>query len=583
MQSFLQYLLPPCLPSRGRKGAAAASTEPAARTAKPALSACLLTLLAASAFAQTASFPKPDYFRQVFERTHTRVELMNPARLKDFVVNGKFELSLKDYLELVMANNTDIQVTYLSVETPRNNITAAYGAWDPTAVASFSSTRVTSVATNPSQAVDASLGSTSKSLYQPFSLSYNQLLDSGTSYQVSFGGAKDSFSNSYSSYNPSITSSMSFQVSQSLIRNRGRYVNRIPLMTAQSTYKRAEYNLRANLLGWVNNAEGVYWKLVSARENVRVQEKARDTAKANLDFVQKQLDLGAVSPLDIYNPQGQLAGAELSLSQAKFALQQAEDALRHQIGVDLDPDLRSLPVEVTEAVDLSMTGIDLDPEREVQKALVNNPSVKAATQALDIDDLGIRSAHNGLLPDLSFTASYAGAGQGGIYTSSGAALLGGGPAVVVPGGLGDALGQMFGLNNPTYMGSVKLTLPIRSRTASMNLANALVAKKTDALNLRNVEQSTRLSVLTAISTVNGAVESLRLAKIQEDLQHKNYDAEVEKYTLGTDINQNVVIALQNWVVAQSAVVSAQVNLRMSILNLYTQTGELLDERGIIVK
>jgi len=36
-------------------------------------------------------------------------------------------------------------------------------------------------------------------------------------------------------------------------------------------------------------------------------------------------------------------------------------------------------------------------------------------------------------------------------------------------------------------------------------------------------------------------------------------------------------------VAQSAVVTAQVNLRTSILNLYTQTGELLDERGIIVK
>jgi outer membrane protein TolC len=544
---------------------------------------CLTLFLSASAAAQTVSFPKPDYFRQVFERTRTKVELMDPVKLKDFVADGKFELSLKDYLELVMANNTDIQVTFLSVETPRNNITAAYGVWDPLGTASFSSTRTTSPATNPSQAENASLGSTSKSLAQPLSLGYSQVLDSGTSYQVSFGGAKYSYNNSYSSYNPSITSSMSFAVTQNLIRNRGRYVNRIPLMTAQSTYKRAEFNLRANLLSWVNNAESMYWRVVSARENVRVQEKARDTAKSNLDFVQKQLDLGAVSPLDIYNPQGQLAGAELQLSQAKFALEQAEDALRHQIGVDLDPDVRRVPIELTEPVEVSNVGLDLDPEREVQKALANNPNVKAAIQALDIDDLGIQSAHNGLLPNLSVTASYAGAGQGGIYTSSGAALLGGGPAIVVPGGLGDALSQMFGLNNPTYMGSVNLTLPIRSRSASMNLANALVAKKTDALNLRNTEQNMRLNVLTAVSNVNGAIESLRLAKIQEDLQHKNYDAEVEKYTLGTDTNQNVVIALQNWVVAQSAVVTAQVNLRTSILNLYTQTGELLDERGIIVK
>ena len=64
----------------------------------------------------------------------------------------------------------------------------------------------------------------------------------------------------------------------------------------------------------------------------------------------------------------------------------------------------------------------------------------------------------------------------------------------------------------------------------MNLANALVSKKTDALNLRNTQQNTRLSVLTAISNLKGAIESLALAKTQEDLQHKNYDAEVVKST-----------------------------------------------------
>ena len=540
-------------------------------------------ILTAGAFAQMSSFPKPNYFREVLQQTKTKVDLRDPVRLKDFVVSGKMELSLKNYLELVMANNTDVQVTFLSLETPKNNITSAYGIWDPTALASFSTTRTTSVPTNPSQSQNATLGSTSKSLSQPLSLTYSQALDTGTSYLVSFGGTKNSYSNSFSSYNPSLSSNMSFAVTQNLIRSRSRYVNRIPVMQAQSIYRRSEFNLRASLLNWVNTAENAYWRVISARENVGVQEKARDTSKANLDFVQKQLDLGAVSPLDIFNPQGQLAAAELALSQARFALAQAEDAVRHQMGVDLDPELAKLPIELTEPVDVSTTSMDLDPEREVKKAIDSNPSVKAAIQALDIDDLGIQSANNLLLPQLTFTASYANAGQGGLYSSSGSTLLGGGVAIVVPGGLTDALSQMFGLNNPTYRGSLNLTLPIRSRTASMNLANSLVTKNTDALNLRNVQQNTRLNVLTAISTLNGAIESLRLARVQEDLQHKNYDAEVEKYTLGTDINQNVVIALQAWVVAQSSVVTAQVNVRTSILNLYTQTGELLDERGIIVK
>jgi outer membrane protein TolC len=242
-----------------------------------------------------------------------------------------------------------------------------------------------------------------------------------------------------------------------------------------------------------------------------------------------------------------------------------------------------LPIELTEPVDISAEGMDLDPEKTVQRALNNSPTVKAALQSLDIDDLGIQSANNGLLPQLNFTALYAGSGQGGLYNSNTSTLLGGTGAIVVPGGLSDALNQMFSLNHPTYQGSLNLTLPLRSRTASMNLANALVAKKTDALNLRNAQQNARLSVLNALTNLNNALESLRLARIQEDLQHKNYDAEVQKYQLGTDINQNVVIAVQSWVVAQSSVVTAQVNVRTSILNLYTQTGELLDQRGIIVK
>ena len=96
-------------------------------------------ILTTGAFAQMSSFPKPSYFREILRQTKTRVDLRDPARLKDFVVDGKLELSLKNYLELVMANNTDVQVTFLSLEIPKNNITAAFGVWDPTANASFSS------------------------------------------------------------------------------------------------------------------------------------------------------------------------------------------------------------------------------------------------------------------------------------------------------------------------------------------------------------------------------------------------------------------------------------------------------------
>ena len=45
-------------------------------------------LLTAGAFAQTTSFPKPNYFRETFKNVDTKVELQPPVRLKDFVKDG---------------------------------------------------------------------------------------------------------------------------------------------------------------------------------------------------------------------------------------------------------------------------------------------------------------------------------------------------------------------------------------------------------------------------------------------------------------------------------------------------------------
>src|SRR3982751_873464 len=106
------------------------------------------TLLAAGAFAQVSSFPKPAYFRETFAKTQPKVELKDPVRLKDFVVGDKLELSLKNYLELVVANNTDFQIQMLSLETPKNAIQRAMGVWDPRATAQFNSTRSTTPATS---------------------------------------------------------------------------------------------------------------------------------------------------------------------------------------------------------------------------------------------------------------------------------------------------------------------------------------------------------------------------------------------------------------------------------------------------
>jgi outer membrane protein len=540
-------------------------------------------LLTAGALAQTSSFPKPSYFRETFQRTQTTVELKDPVRLKDFVADGKLELSLKHFLELVMANNTDIQLQLISLEIPRNNILAAFGVWDPRALASFATTRSTTVPTNATTAQNAA--SLTKSLNQPYNLQYSQTIPTGMSYTASFSGTKNSQTNSYNNYNPSLTANMRFSLTQPLIQNRGAYVNRIPLMLAQSSYRIAEFSLRQQLLNLVNTAETAYWNVISARENVRVAESGRNNASEFLKYMQKQLELGALSPLDIYNPEQSLANAELSVSQAKFALAQAEDALRHQTGADLDPEIRKLPISLTESVDLGPAdSMPVDREQAVAKALANHPAMKQALQRLDSDDLGIHSAKNGLLPNLSFSMYYQSNGTGGMYNPGFSTITGAGTiSTVIPGGIADALDQMFGFGYPAYYAGLTLNLPIKNRAASATMATATVQKRTDMLNLRNQEQAVRLNILNGVTKLEGAIEQLKLAKTAMDFAQKNLDAENTKFQLGTEINQNVINAQNVLVQAESAVVTNQIGVRLNLLNLLTQTGELLDERGIVVR
>jgi outer membrane protein TolC len=538
-------------------------------------------ILTSGAFAQLTSFPKPDYFRETFQKTKTNVELKDPVKLQDYVHEGKLELSLKDYLALVMANNTDIAIQMLSVETPKNAILRSFATWDPLATASFTSQKSTTPASDALQGA-----STVVSLSQPANFTYQQLLPTGTSYTATFSAQKSTTNSGFSTFNPALNSNLSIRFSQPLLKNRGTYVNKLGLMSARSRLRISEYNLRNNLLGMVNNAENAYWDVVSARENLKVAQFGQNVAEEFLKLSQKQLDLGALSPLDIYNPQQQLANAKLTVSQAEFTLIQKEDALRRQIGVDLDPQIRPLPLVLTETVDVAEGG-GMDRESEVQKALNMRPDLKSAVQNLDVDDLAIRSARNGLLPNLALTGSYQTQGRGGVFYQRQNVFTGDGSSssilTQIPGGFPDALSQMFGFGFPVYSFGVTLQLPIKSHQASADMADAIVAKKRDALNVRTTQQQIRLDILNAVTNLDGSKEQLKLAKIAREFAQKNMDAENKKYELGTEINQNVILAQNVLVQAESSVVTNQINVRRSLLNLLTKTGELLDERGIVVQ
>ncbi|MEO7651830.1 MAG: TolC family protein, partial [Bryobacteraceae bacterium] len=370
-------------------------------------------------------------------------------------------------------------------------------------------------------------------------------------------------------------------------RNRGSYVNHIPLMVARSRVRKSEYDLRDTLLRLLQTSELAYWRAIELRENLRVQESALSLADQTLKRSQRELELGAISRLDIYQPEFQFAQAEGNVSQSRFSVLQQDDTLRKQMGADLDPEIRKLPLVLTESPAPPPGDLTIDPELEVEKALAVRPDLKSAVQDLDVDDLTVKAIRNQLRPDLSLTGGYTSQGRGGtgyirenVFTDIGSRST---ITQVLPGGFGDSLDQLFGFGFPVYSFGLRLRLPIRNRQSHADLADALINKRRDALQARNTEQQIRLEVVQAVSQVESSKASVTLAIKARDFAQKRLDAEQKKYELGTSQIFLVLQAQTDLIGAESNVVRESVNFRRNELNLLRTTGELLSERGVTIQ
>jgi outer membrane protein TolC len=544
----------------------------------PLLFVCSLSSDVAHAGDSDPYFPKPSYFKSYLRHADTRVELQPPLHFEDYVVDGKLELSLKSYLDLVMFNNPNVSIQRLSVISFEDSEMRAFGNFDPLGTASFQSTR------SLTQGTTALSGASALDiLTQPFSLGWQQLLPSGATYNVGYFDTKSSTNSTFATINPSYNSSLSVSFSQPLLRGRGSFITKLPITIARARLASARSTVEDQVIQILVNAEQAYWSVVGAREGVRVAEENYKLADTALKRANRELELGASSPLDIFQPQANFANAQLARTQARYNLEQMEDALRMQMGADLDVKYRSMPIVATEPV-TPPPDADLDRERMVTLAMDKRQDLRAARQSLDVDDLSIKQANDNLRPNLALNGQYSTSGVGGpTYLLQNAFGSGSQVVSVTPGGISDALSQMFGFGQPTYGFGLSLSLPIRNRAAAANLTDATVGKKMDALRLRAIIQTVRLQVLNAVTNLENSRASVELAKVARDLAQKRVDAEQKKYELGIDQIFFVLAAQTDLTTAESQLVNQTISYRLNQLALLRALGTLLDERRISVQ
>ncbi len=526
-----------------------------------------ILLVAPGARGQT--FPAPDYFHQLLYPPPVKAHLAPPQELHEYVVSGKLRLTLDDAIKLALLNNTNVQLDQLQIETQEYALEAAYSPFDPLATSTFSSSRNISPATNTLQGA-----STVSSLFQDDDTTYSQTFETGTNYTANFTGSKGTTNSVYYFLNPYLSSDLSVTLTQPLLRNRGFFANRAPIVIAQRTLDESRQTFEAQVSDLLQHVITDYWTAVGARENLNVAHSSLAQAQASYNHDKRSLQLGALSPLDIYQSESQVAQVKVNVIQVRYQLQQAEEQLRQDVGADLDPAIDALDLDL--AGDPRPQGqlLTVDPDTALQKALAHRPELAALNQQFLADEANVRYQHNQMLPNLELSGNYASSGVGGDE------LLPGTPAVVIPGGFGSSLSQLFHFHYPTYGLTLTLTLPIRNHAAEAALGQAAVSRKHDLYSLREEKETVHLDVVNAVHELEDAKLQLGAAVSSRDLAEKNLQAQQEKYRLGTEQVYFVLAAQTALAAAENSLVQAEITYQLAVADLAHAEGTLLDAYNV---
>ena len=526
---------------------------------------CLIcSLLLATSL--SASAQSNETYRALLTTQVRSAKTATPQHLHDYVADGKLKLSLRDAVVLALENNSAIRVQEASVESTKFTLLRSFQSFDPKLQTVLNVSRSSYPGISQIQGAG-----TFNDLAQTVQFNYTQTLQTGTTFQIGIKSYRDSNNSSFTFLNPNYQSTLNFQITQPLLRNRWRFANTAPVLIARTNLQTSRANFRAQVNTALLQAITRYWDLVRAHNNLEVARKSQDAAEATYQHDKRALELGALPPLDIYRSESEVASRRLQVIQADYSVKQAEENLRLTIGANQDPYIAALDIDATEQPEPQGELLTVDIATAIKQAVESRPEVLAWQQALAADDTSIRLAHNQLLPDLELQAFYQGSGVGGNSNFGG---------IMTRGGLGTSLNQLFNFGFPGYGASLTLNLALKNRAAQADMGTALVNRHRDLYSAQQAREQITQEVANAVHQLEQAKLSIAAGKIAHDLAQKMLAAEQRKAQLGTE---NVFFQLdaQTRVAnAQATLLQSEVDYQTAVATLHSATGNLLQDYDI---
>lgn len=426
---------------------------------------------------------------------------------------------------------------------------------------------------------------------------YNQAFQWGTNLTVGFNNSRGTTNSFYQGLSPQINSNFRATITQPLLQGLGFASNTRFIRIAKNDRELSDVAFRLQVITTVNQIQSMYWDLVYAYENARVQKESLAFAEKTLSDTKKQVEIGSLAPIETVRAQSTVAQDQQSVTIALTNLQLEQLLMKNALSRTLrDQTLAAADVIPTSTMELPESEAIQPTQDLINDALRHRADLVESRIQLNTTEISNKAVRNALLPTLNLFVYYGGAGLGGVQnpanicpdaTFSDCAInnpnidLGQSPIAPTV-GLGGTFNQLVNSTSPDKGVGLSLNVPLRNRAAQALQIRSELEFQQAQLRLQQIENQVSIEVRNAQFGVEQNRASVASAQAAVDYAKQSLDAEQKKYQFGTSTTTLVLQTQSALATAESTLMSAMAAYEKSRIELDRATGVTLDHAGVSV-
>ncbi|MDH5525086.1 MAG: TolC family protein [Desulfobulbaceae bacterium] len=466
-------------------------------------------------------------------------------------------LGVNNAVEIALANNLNLRLQREEVDRNQGGVLVEKGEFDAILAAELMSQEEQKMS-------PVAIGSPQQETFLEWNTSLQKKMTFGSEFSLSWQNNRTDTDSSFTLLNPSYYSGVIFSLRQPLLKGRGVEVQTANLRAARRQVEAEIFLVDSRAADLAAEVKKAYWELVFAGQDIEVKNLSLTLAKKLRDETREKIVAKVMAPVEIYEPESEVALREKLLIQGERAIGAAEDDLKLLLNSnDWGESLVTSDLP-------QLSGKLPNLEQVLQYALNNRPDIKAADLKIKAAHITVNGARNRTLPSLDLSGAVGVSGTDNTY--------------------GNSLDNVSNRSDTMWQVGLVLSVPLGNYSAEGNYRQAKANLAQAEIRAELVRQQVRRSAREAVRDVRLAVKGVEAAEKTTLATMKRLEAEQEKFPVGLATANNVLEAQTAYAEALSsehrfraeyAMAMAELDRIQGLITLDKKLGEQVDFEGFL--